>query len=474
MSSLSEWISASDLDNNVKDMLCVAAKENEYYAFIYPNDAHIKAILDEQITRPEKLRLTHVLFIKQMDSANVFTADGSTFTVLYEKSDSICIKNSDQVSFILSKKSEEPKVWSLSSEGNKLIGDNTYAVNSSSKTGGESLLPFTISSGLNMMENFSTSIENAYVENSKTAGLNPYLGAVTSFLRYLEGVNSERSISLLERIIPLMDANPMISFYIIFQPYKRTGKYFVDRSYIFDKNNVLNFSLNAFGEDAETEYKRLLCYKPNQNRKAYSAKVFSNPTSVKAEVDRICQNLHNIVRAAHGPTAEILIADVKEIYTTLSTKNMLGNLINVFPDITMFEEEDQLLWVDELKFWATEFVKKMDNNSPEKFTQMICSLREIFPGNNYAQELTVHNTSDNRCDNSQSVAKFALGQFVKEAFMTTALEKNYATTGGALHNSRVKLNNMKNRYGISGQALNELKSYVRSHGKLPHAVTDLL
>ena len=473
MSSLSKWIGASEIDNNVKKLLCAAAKENEYYAFIYPNNAHIKAILDEQITKAEKLRLTHVLFIKQMDSDNVFTADGSKFTVLYEKSDSICIENSNQVSFILLKKSEDPNVWSLS-EGNKLVGSNTYAVNSSSKTGGESLPPFTISSGLNMMENFSTSIENAYVENSKTAGINPYLGAVTSFLRYLEGVNSESSISLLERIIPLMDANPMISFYIIFQPYKTTGKYFVDRSYIFDKNNVLNFSLNAFGEDAKKEYERLLGYKPNQNRKAYSAKVFSNPTSVKAEVDGICQNLHNIVRAAHGPPADILIADVKEIYHTLSTKNTLGTLINVLPDITMFEEEDQLLWVDELKFWATEFVKKMDSNSSEKFTQMICSLREIFPGNNYTQELTVHDTSDNRCDNSQSVAKFALGKFVKEAFMATALEKKYPTTGGALHNSRVKLNNMKNRYGISSQSLNEIKAYVRQNGKLPPAVTDLL
>lgn len=466
MSPLSEWISASELDNTVKDLLCtVAERDEDYAAFIYPNAAHIEAIKNEKKESLAQLKLIHVLFINAMDNNSIATADGSVFTVIPD-GDHICIQNSKNDKFILTKTTEYPTVLSLE-DGSKLVGNNTY--DTRSITGGVDP-PFALSKGLSMIQDFAAGIEKAYVDNSKNAGIDPYLGAVTSFLRYLEIEN----LNLLESLIPVMDTNPMISFYLLFQPYRSKGKYLVDRTYIFDNNNVLKFSLTAYGNDAVEEYYRFLYYEPNKNSKAASAKVFSDSKSIKAEVAKILEQLHNMLNTAHNPAPDILIAEVRQIYETLRTKNRLGKLDNILPNVEIFES-DQLLWIDEMKFWANEFVKKLTSN-PEKFPQMICGLREIFPGDNFTSELTVNNINNvDRCGSSRPVVEFALKTFLKEApLMVTACGKIRTTTGGASHKSRVTLNKMKNINGISTQTLNELRAYVKQNGKLPHAVTGLL
>jgi hypothetical protein len=241
-------------------------------------------------------------------------------------------------------------------------------------------------------------------------------------------------------------------------------------------------TLDSFGYSAADTYKRFLSWQPDKNSAAAKAKVFNAQKSIKDEVAKLCEQLHATMRSTNKPSPELLVGLVKDLYETLRKENKIGQLSSILPNTKIFVP-DQLLWIDEFRFWANEFLIKLDNNA-DKFTQMVCGIRQTFPGNNFTDELTVHNINNDQCGGSSLVVEFAIGKFLKsKLFMHFGYTKDQATTGGGVGyasrnleklNKLKKSSRMSNVNGISSRSLNEIKAYVMQNGKLPPAVTDLL
>jgi thymidine kinase len=471
MSSLSEWIRKSDLDQVTRGLILQKANmvnDDDFKTFIYPNTEHIGAI--KKAEKPsDKNKLIYVLLIKTANIVNgqsVEANDGSTFTAKDgENKTIVLVNNSNKKRFTLSKKTEDPDgVWRL--DGNDVLIGDPLMIGNTSITGGLVDQNFSPSGGLNKLIEITTKIECEYGEALLTKNTNmvdPYLGAIASFLRYLE-LNHK---NVLENIIPLMDINPMISFYIILQPYKTNPPYLVPRECIFDNNGTPLVTLDSFGFSAGKTYEAFLSWQPNKNE-ADKAKVFNAQKNIKAEVAKLCEQLCAAMSGTNKPSAELLVGSVKDLYERLRKENKIGQLSNILPNTNIFGL-DQLLWIDEFRFWANEFLIKLEGNA-KKFTQMVCGIRQTFPGNNFTDELTVHNINTDQCGGSSLVVEFAIDKFLKsKLFMHFGYTRDQVTTGGVGYASR-----MSNVNGISSRTLNELKLYVRSHGKLPPAVTDLL
>ena len=483
MSRLPNLIKTLGLDQTISELILQKAnKVNGFETFIYPNTAHINAIKTAEKYSSDQNKLIYVLLIKTANIANclkVEANDGSTFTAKHGENKTIVLENSNKKSFTLSKKPGDPDdVWRL--EGDDVLIGDPLMIGNTSITGGLVDQNFSPSGGLNKLIEIATKVEGEYGKAmlvNNTDMVDPYLGAITSFLLYLD-LNHK---NVLENIIPLMDINPMISFYIILQPYKTNPPYLVPRECIFDNSGTPLVNLDSFGYSAVDTYEKFLSWQPDKNSAAAKAKVFNAQESIKDEVAKLCEQLHAAMRSTNKPSAVLLVGLVKDLYETLRKENKIGKLSSILPNTKIFVP-DQLLWVDEFRFWANEFLIKLDKN-PDKFTQMVCGIRQTFPGNNFTDELTVHNINNDQCGGPSLVVEFAIGKFLKsKLFMHFGYTKDQVTTGGVGYASRnlEKLNKLKkssrmsNVNGISSRSLNELRAYVKQNGKLPQAVTRLL
>lgn len=203
----------------------------------------------------------------------------------------------------------------------------------------------------------------------------PYLITVASLLNYLRIKKND----VYNYVLPVLDYDPIISFYILVEPYKTVGKPFISDEDLFEHG----------GYWAQVQ----LCKSPKdeylshfENKFSVSGGFFSEQPRVLAAIQDVRSNIFEI------KSYSTLVSRVRTAYTSFSAGTVKG-VDNVFPSQSIREKDvDRKLWQDEFRFNIGAAIKclvhrgKFDIGEYEMLIQRIqCG----WKGNDYKSDLVV-------------------------------------------------------------------------------------
>ena len=319
---------------------------------------------------------------------------------------------------------------------------------------------------------------------------NPYLAKVVGLLNCLKAMK-EKAGDVLLKVMPILDYDPVVSFYLLLEPYKTQGEYLIPDSILFG-NGAWN-GAEAYG-NAVTEYEAV--FRSMSSQQAMSATdpqskepvvpyIFRDRAAVVAQVDVIRQQF-GALNPRQGPQT------VQDVYVVLASQNTIGGMGPVLPDSTKNAlAGSKKLWQDELRFLVHEALQQMRQMpySTDTFSRIVRDLRTAWPGNDYGAEIRLSNVNDLKSNVGPRIELLLLTKFVNSTdflYMPVAPDvvggawgsmdptdwQVYNRNAVALGNLR-QTTGMVRSAGISPQALLELQIYVQTYGQLPPEVMAL-
>ncbi len=280
---------------------------------------------------------------------------------------------------------------------------------------------------------------------------NPYIGTMISLLKFLKSKYPD----VYKDILPLLDYDPIISFYLIVQPYKTTGKYFLS-------------------DDVLRDWKCTIIYK--NAVEDYVGFVREGCVDAGDKVLKFQEELQ-------GKKPQDLIDCVTKIYNEIDT-SIVPNVKSLVPN--------QLLWQDLFRFVISMAVQNMYLSikfNPLDWDSVVSIIKELWSGNDYVKEsMLVDNVEVQK---NITMVRIPLLLFVKfinsESFIYVC--RDYSSVNakdsqsfGSLNPRDVTIyksslksyvmlcnNNseMLRSDGLSDRVLRELKQYKEEYGKLP-------
>jgi hypothetical protein len=204
---------------------------------------------------------------------------------------------------------------------------------------------------------------------------NPYLGAVVGLLNHMKAHRPEA----LKAVLPVLDWNPVTTFYLILEPFKTSGAYLVPEC-------CLPACSTPVFTDAVAEYKEYFDRAGEMFGSGEVPKAFSDRAGVTAATDAVRRF---ITQGAPVRAPE----HIKKAYESLMADNSVGGLGGVLPRETAAAiSAEKKLWQDELRFILDEALKDISHRYEDSaFSALIEDLRTRYPGNDYAAELTLSN-----------------------------------------------------------------------------------
>jgi len=345
---------------------------------------------------------------------------------------------------------------------------------------------------LNSRQTLAASTEGEFdlcMKRDKCRAHNPYLAKVVSLLACLRAKRPE----LLPAVMPVLDYDPLVTFYLLIEPYKTLGGHLIPEDVLFGEG-AWN-GTDCYG-DAVEEYKDIFRSMPGQ-----SAASAADPQTGSGAVPYVFRD-----RAAVAAQADVarhqlggnnnprqLPQQVQDVYAILSAQNTIGGMGPVLPDVAKTAlAAGKKLWQDELRFTLHQALQEMRHApySTATFASIVRDLREAWPGNNYTAEARLSNVADQRANVSPRTELLLLTKFVNSTdflylpvtpddagaawgSMDPTDETVYNRNAVALSNLQ-KIDGMARPAGISPQALLELELYAQAHGgQLPPAVVAL-
>jgi len=199
------------------------------------------------------------------------------------------------------------------------------------------------------------------------------------------------------KVRPILDIDPIITFYILVEPYKLSGEYMVSDD-VFNQRlfDAILKAINVFNDPA-SEYKKIL-NTPIEEPCA----VFNNTKSVIESINNLRIKLLNDIEVRTLPE------EILNIYNYIENKNELKTLSsNIHPIINLFPEtlfihyqnnHNKRLWQDEYRFIIGECIRTMnmelDPSDKEIVWNTLCnSLKLNLRGDDYSNELCIMNNS---------------------------------------------------------------------------------
>ncbi len=311
----------------------------------------------------------------------------------------------------------------------------------------------------------------------RCASHNPYLAKVVSLLNYLKMAHPD----VLTKVLPVIDYEPVITFYLLLEPYKTSGENLIPDGILFGEGGWN--CAHAYGNAVE-EYKAIFASLPQQASSVYA---FRDRAAVMAQIDLVRQK-YGSLNPRSGPQF------VQDCYAALASQNAIQGLTPILPDSTLAAlAGGKKLWQDEFRFIVHEALQTM-RQMPYTSDVLGSILRDIctcWPGNNYASEIRLANVADLRSNVAPRNELLLLGKFVNSTdflYLPVAPEAVgeawgdpnnpldwavYNRNAAALANLN-RISGMVRAEGVSPQALQELTIYVKTHGgQLPPAVAAL-
>jgi hypothetical protein len=348
------------------------------------------------------------------------------------------------------------------------------------------------SGGLNDRQLLATTTEGAFdrcMRQDHCRTHNPYLAKVVSLLNYLKVKSPETLLA----VMPVLDYDPVVTFYLLLEPYKTRGESLIPDSLIFG-DGAWN-GADAYGNAVE-EYKAVFRAMPDQQTMSATDPQSSQPAvpycfrdraSVAAQIDVVRQQLGSL-------NPRQLPKMVQDVYAVLIGQNTIQGMGPILPDSTKAAlAGSKKLWQDELRFTVHEALQTMRSMpyTTDVFASIVRDLRTAWPGDNYGAEIRLSNVEDLRTNVAPRNELLMLMKFVNSTdflYIPAPPEIVGGVWGGAsdptdwqLYNRNAvalanlgRIQGMVRQAGISPQALQELQIYAQTYGRLPAEVTALV
>lgn len=244
----------------------------------------------------------------------------------------------------------------------------------------------------------------------------PYLASVLGLLAHLEKTAPDE----LAKVLPVLDRDPMASFYLLVEPYKglpgqegpNSSDFLLAGSTIkdWDGKTAPNGpqSLEYFF-GSSVPGKELASAQDRQDvGRAVVPKVYSDPGGVRQAVDTIRSNLLSKGSVSLGQK-------VCGQYDSFAAGNNVGSVQPVLPDATLQAlAQGKKLWQDQVRFTIDSINAQMQGSyNPQDFKDLLEFVRDTMPGNDYAKEcLLTSAVGGESVDVAPKSRIIALGTFI--------------------------------------------------------------
>lgn len=492
-----QWIEGQDdsLAGAIHD-LCMEgalAPGHAGVTFLYPKDkAYREEIISKAYTddADDAVKMIQSLIVPEgLLNASDFQRRpvGSYSGVLYEVEEAsgdtvklkggVVLKKADDFHLLRHKEeSGRLAVWNITAGRLPLTGAEYQRPRRGRTEGGARHARMGGNGPLSKRATFAATVEEEFDNCMKADGCmakDPYLAKSVSLLDFLR----EKHPDIFQTVLPLIDWNPIITFYLLIEPYKTAGEHIIPDGILFGDggwNGAETFT------DAVSEYKKIFESLRSADSQAY---VFRDHASVVQAVDLIRQQVMSINDKMS------LVRLIKDHYNKLASNNSIGGLTPIYPDNTLaLLRNGKKLWQDEFRFIVCCLTKQLYANaratpskySTQEWASLVRTLRNDYPGNNYEAEETMVKKLEMKSNVSPTEDFLMLQKFGNSTdFLYTPAPEGMVggymgaeddPTDMAVYNRNydamraMSRTRTRRHVGVSPQALTELRMYAAKNG----------
>jgi hypothetical protein len=344
---------------------------------------------------------------------------------------------------------------------------------------------------LNRRQILATQVEGEFatcMQSDMCKTRNPYLSKIVSLIAFIKANNPELFIT----IMPVMDYDPVPTFYLLIEPYKTTGDYLIPEEVLFGEGRWNG--ADAYGnpvEDYKGFFREIFSTQQQSATDKATGKtvvpfMFRDRAAIAAQIDSV----RSRIKADTG-SRQKLPQYISDAYTALVTTNSIGGMGPVMPDSALTAlAGPKKLFQDEFRFFVHTMLQTIRKGYQQsEFASLIQFIRD-HPGNNYSQETILANPEDMQANVAPRAESVILATFLDSTdflYMPVAPDMVGAAAGAGPSNPSVGGVWNRNRSAmdalsktqasaasVSPAVMQELTSYVSIHGKLPPEVSALV
>lgn len=237
----------------------------------------------------------------------------------------------------------------------------------------------------------ATTVEQSYNDCMRTdhcRSFDPYLSHVVSLLNFLKLHHK----TVLNSILPLIDRDPIVTFYLLLEPYKTTNDHLLGDVLLFGAKGWNGAQIYEGAVEEFYQYFNDLGDATEESATDRAGHktiplIFSNVGMVRRNIDitRIALLGHEGDRVNKIATPQA----VRTFYEILSSTNTIADAHCVFPDDTLRQVPKlKKLWQDELRFVLHAALQELRHRpySKETYETILKMLRFDRRGDDYARE----------------------------------------------------------------------------------------
>nr|BBO54036.1 60kDa polyprotein homolog protein [Abalone asfa-like virus]BCY04582.1 60 kDa polyprotein [Abalone asfa-like virus] len=250
---------------------------------------------------------------------------------------------------------------------------------------------------INPRARLAVSVERLFHEcmtHNRCKSGNPYLAKTVSLLAYLQ----KHHYSIFESVLPIIDRDPCVCFYLLLEPYKRgPDGYLIPTSVLFGEHKWNGAELY---DTIVNDYEQFFIQLPNFGVSQQAR----DPKTQDFVVPKMYEDSQIVKGLIQNEREKLLNANVDKLttpgkvhvaYNTLISKNEINGLAPIFEDnfVTKISPAKKL-WQDEFRFTVHAVMKELITQATYTFgdfREVLKIVRELKPGNNYNQELEFAN-----------------------------------------------------------------------------------
>jgi len=274
--------------------------------------------------------------------------------------------------------------------------------------------------GLNDRQILASTVEGAYdacMRTDRCATRDPYLAHAVSLLNFLEKVYPDQLV----KVLPMIDRDPAVTFYLLVEPYKTSGSdYVLDDPILFGDNGwngaeIYTGAVSDFKSFFElVGQQQAPSAEDRQSGGPVVPYVFRDTQFVRSAIDAV--RLEIMGGDGSGMDRVSTPQKIHSAYELLITMNSIGGAQPILPDDTIRAlPGTKKLWQDELRFMlhaALQEVREEPTYSQNHFADIVRMLRDLRPGNNYSNEASLSSPESFRSNVAAQADFYLLAKFI--------------------------------------------------------------
>lgn len=255
---------------------------------------------------------------------------------------------------------------------------------------------------LNSRQTLASSVEADYdrcMHADRCRTKDPYLAHSVSLLNFLR----QKRPDVLVAVLPMIDRDPAVTFYLLVEPYKTSGPDYVLGDDVLFGTDGWNGA--AVFEGAVSEFQGF--FDDFLSKQAAAAPSAEDRSSGNPVVPYVFKDTGYVRSAIDTVRLQIVSPDgrqgnkistpnqVHRVYATLIAQNSIGGAQPILPDDTArLLPGSKKLWQDELRFLLHAALMEMRRQPVyrgDQFAEIVRMLRFSRPGNDYSSEASLSN-----------------------------------------------------------------------------------